>query len=82
MTLLRSLIANIPTVAPVPHRAVLSVAGTQAAEFLNGILSCSVQEPTRRPLYSALLHPQAGGFVRKVTIIIDGQSLQSGEGSL
>lgn len=62
-SLLRSLIPNVPTVAPVPHRAILSVAGTQAAEFLNGILASTVQEPAR-PLYSALLHPQAGGFVR------------------
>lgn len=56
-SLLRSLIPNVPTVAPVPHRAILSVAGTQAAEFLNGILASTVQEPAR-PLYSALLHPQ------------------------
>lgn len=63
-SLLRSLIPNVPTVAPVPHRAVLSVAGTQTAEFLNGILASSIQEPTRGPLYSALLHPQAGGLVQ------------------
>ena len=59
----------MPTVAPVPHRAVLSVAGTQAAEFLNGILASSVQAPAR-PLYSVLLHPQAGGFVQQVTIVL------------
>lgn len=74
MASLRALIPNIPTVAPVPHRAVLSVAGIQAAEFLNGILASSVQEPTR-PLYSALLHPQAGGFVQQVTIYIDKGNL-------
>jgi folate-binding Fe-S cluster repair protein YgfZ len=66
--LLRSLIPNVPTIAPVPHRAVLAVTGTSASEFLNGILTSSVHEPARGPSYSALLHPQAGSFVREINL--------------
>jgi hypothetical protein len=54
---LRPLIHKIPTVARVPHRSVLSLAGSQASEFLNGILSTSVHSPPR-PFYSAFLHAQ------------------------
>jgi folate-binding Fe-S cluster repair protein YgfZ len=73
--LLRSLIPNVPTMAPVPHRAILSVAGIQASEFLNGILASSVHEPSGGPSYSALLHPQAGNFVRQVSNPTDKQDL-------
>ncbi|KAJ7667956.1 Aminomethyltransferase folate-binding domain-containing protein [Mycena polygramma] len=54
---LRPLIPKIPTVARVPHRSVLSLAGSQASEFLNGILSTQVHTPPR-PFYSAFLHAQ------------------------
>ncbi|RDB22593.1 putative transferase CAF17, mitochondrial [Hypsizygus marmoreus] len=56
--ILRALARNIPTVATVPHRAVISVAGSQASEFLNGILSSAVQEPIKRPRFTAFLHAQ------------------------
>ncbi|KAF7332180.1 Aminomethyltransferase folate-binding domain-containing protein [Mycena kentingensis (nom. inval.)] len=46
-----------PTIARVPHRAVLSIAGSQVPEFLHGILSASVHTPPR-PFYSAFLHAQ------------------------
>ncbi|KAJ7700021.1 Aminomethyltransferase folate-binding domain-containing protein [Mycena rosella] len=54
---LRPLLQKIPTIARVPHRSVLSLAGPQASEFLNGILSTLVQAPPR-PFYSAFLHAQ------------------------
>ncbi|KAJ7129754.1 Aminomethyltransferase folate-binding domain-containing protein [Mycena epipterygia] len=54
---LRPLIQKIPTVARVPHRSVLSVAGSQASEFLNGI-SSNLIHASPRPLYSAFLHAQ------------------------
>ncbi|KAJ7368237.1 Aminomethyltransferase folate-binding domain-containing protein [Mycena albidolilacea] len=54
---LRPLIPKIPTIARVPHRSVLSLTGSQASEFLNGILSTQVHSPPR-PFYSAFLHAQ------------------------
>ncbi|KAJ7283717.1 Aminomethyltransferase folate-binding domain-containing protein [Mycena rebaudengoi] len=55
--MLRPLIQKIPTIARVPHRSILSLSGSQASEFLNGILSTLVQDPPR-PFYSAFLHAQ------------------------
>ncbi|KAJ7744507.1 Aminomethyltransferase folate-binding domain-containing protein [Mycena maculata] len=54
---LQGLIQKIPTVARIPHRSVLSLAGSQAPEFLNGILSTLVHS-SPRPFYSAFLHAQ------------------------
>jgi folate-binding Fe-S cluster repair protein YgfZ len=54
---LRSLLRHTPSLAPVPHRAVLSVTGSQASEFLQGVVSASVTSPPK-PGYSALLHAQ------------------------
>ena len=56
----RALLRNVPTVAHVPHRAVLSVVGSQASEFLNGILASTVHDPPPGPFFSAFLHAQAG----------------------
>ncbi|KNZ79866.1 Putative transferase CAF17, mitochondrial [Termitomyces sp. J132] len=55
---LRFLPRNIPTVAPVPHRAVLSLGGSDVSEFLNGILASHVTEP-KAPRYSVFLNAQA-----------------------
>lgn len=52
---LRALLRTIPTLAPVSNRAVLSVSGSQAAEFLNGLLACGVQG---KQTYGAFLHAQ------------------------
>lgn len=52
---LRTLLRTIPTLAPVSNRAVLSVSGSQASEFLNGLLGCSVQG---KQIYGAFLHAQ------------------------
>ncbi|KAJ7068205.1 Aminomethyltransferase folate-binding domain-containing protein [Mycena amicta] len=55
--LLPPIISRVPSLARVPHRAVLSLAGSQATEFLNGIVSASVPSQPR-PFYSAFLQPQ------------------------
>jgi len=54
----RALVRNVPTVAPVPHRSILSVTGSQAVEFLNGIISSSVPDHPQSHFYSAFLHAQ------------------------
>ncbi|RDX53200.1 Aminomethyltransferase folate-binding domain-containing protein [Lentinus brumalis] len=56
--ILRSLVRSTPTVAPVPHRAVVSVTGSQAAEFLNGLTAASVPGHPHSHFYSAFLHAQ------------------------
>ncbi|KAI0650067.1 Aminomethyltransferase folate-binding domain-containing protein [Trametes meyenii] len=55
---LRALVRNTPTVAPVPHRAVILITGSQAAEFLNGLTAASVPGHPKSHFYSAFLHPQ------------------------
>ncbi|KAG1753967.1 uncharacterized protein EDB91DRAFT_1242925 [Suillus paluster] len=52
---LRALLRTVPTLAPVSNRAVLSVSGSQATEFLNGLLASSVQG---KQTYGAFLHAQ------------------------
>ncbi|KAL1739231.1 hypothetical protein HDZ31DRAFT_69155 [Schizophyllum fasciatum] len=54
---LRALIYYVPTVAPVANRALLAVTGSQAVEFLNGLVASEVQAP-HKPFYTAFLHPQ------------------------
>ncbi|KAI0722962.1 Aminomethyltransferase folate-binding domain-containing protein [Earliella scabrosa] len=56
--ILRSLVRSTPTVAPVPHRAIISVTGSQAAEFLNGLTAASVPGHPHSHFYSAFLHAQ------------------------
>ncbi|KAJ3572456.1 hypothetical protein NP233_g3064 [Leucocoprinus birnbaumii] len=57
-----SFLANVlrktPTIAKLANRGVLSVSGSQASEFLNGLLSTSVSNPPKGPFYSAFLHAQ------------------------
>lgn len=50
-----NLLRKTPTIVQLTHRGVLSVSGSQAPEFLNGLLSTSV---SKGPLYSAFLHAQ------------------------
>ncbi|KAF8842303.1 Aminomethyltransferase folate-binding domain-containing protein [Paxillus ammoniavirescens] len=52
---LRTLIRTTPTVAPITNRAVLSVSGSDATQFLNGLLANSVEG---RQTYGAFLHAQ------------------------
>ncbi|KAJ7593385.1 Aminomethyltransferase folate-binding domain-containing protein [Mycena floridula] len=57
MHFLHPLLSLGPRVAHLPQRSVVSVAGSQASIFLNGILSSAVS--TRGPFFSAFLNPQA-----------------------
>ncbi|KIJ69985.1 hypothetical protein HYDPIDRAFT_78408 [Hydnomerulius pinastri MD-312] len=52
---LRALLRTTPTIAPVTNRAVLSVSGSDATRFLNGLLASSVQD---KQSYGAFLHAQ------------------------
>ncbi|KAF9247235.1 hypothetical protein BU15DRAFT_84766 [Melanogaster broomeanus] len=52
---LRTLLRTTPTLAPITNRAVLSVSGSDATEFLNGLLANSVQG---KQSYGAFLHAQ------------------------
>ncbi|KAG6337365.1 hypothetical protein ID866_1738 [Astraeus odoratus] len=52
---LRTLLRAAPTVAPVPNRTVLSVSGSDATQFLNGLLAVTVQG---KQCYGAFLHAQ------------------------
>lgn len=54
--LLRSLVRRTPTIAPVPRRALISVTGSQAAEFLNGLTAASVPGHPDSHFYSVFLH--------------------------
>ncbi|KAL0577708.1 ccr4 associated factor [Marasmius crinis-equi] len=55
---LRSLVSNAPSVTRIPSRAVLSITGSQASEFLNGMLSSSIPDAPKRPFFSAILNAQ------------------------
>ena len=55
---LGSTMRTTPTVAPVAHRGLLYVSGSQCSEFLNGILATSVPKPARGPFFTTILHPQ------------------------
>ncbi|KAJ3485042.1 hypothetical protein NLI96_g5233 [Meripilus lineatus] len=54
----RSLLRRTPTVAPIPHRSLIAVTGSQASQFLNGIVSCPVSGPPNRHHFTAFLHAQ------------------------
>ena len=56
---LRALVREIPTVSPLPNRAFISVTGSQAGEFLNGLTAGHVPTiPSRAHVYTAFLHAQ------------------------
>ncbi|KXN83689.1 Putative transferase CAF17, mitochondrial [Leucoagaricus sp. SymC.cos] len=55
---LANILRKTPTIAQLTNRGVLSVSGSQAPEFLHGLLSTSVPSPPKGPLYSAFLHAQ------------------------
>ncbi|KAF9452490.1 Aminomethyltransferase folate-binding domain-containing protein [Macrolepiota fuliginosa MF-IS2] len=55
---LSNLLRKTPTIAKLSNRGVLSVSGSQASEFLNGLLSTSVPNPPSGPFFSAFLHAQ------------------------
>ncbi|KAI0069056.1 Aminomethyltransferase folate-binding domain-containing protein [Artomyces pyxidatus] len=47
-----------PTIARLKSRSLISVTGSQAADFLNGLLATSVPRTPLTPFYSAFLHAQ------------------------
>jgi len=54
----RSLARSTPTIAPISHRALLSITGTQASEFLSGIVASSAPPSPDCHFYTAFLHAQ------------------------
>lgn len=66
---LRSLVRKTPTIAPVPHRAVLSVTGSQAAEFLNGVVASSVPSSPDAHFYTAFLQAQVND-IRVIVLLV------------
>ena len=68
----RALVRTTPSLAPVPNRAVLSVTGAHAADFLNGIVSSSVAASTPQSpahFYTAFLHAQASPLFLPLTML-------------
>ena len=55
----RALMRTTPTIVRLQNRSLISVSGSQAAEFLNGLLSTAV---TTGSFYSSFLHAQVGYF--------------------
>lgn len=54
----RALVRATPTIVRLQNRALISVSGSQAAEFLNGLLSSAVTNQPYRSFYSSFLHAQ------------------------
>src|ERR1700728_4728943 len=73
-----NLLRLIPTTAPVAHRAILDLRGSQASQFLNGILATVVHATPKGPFFSAFLHAQAGLFFFKVYFVIKSSMLHQG----
>lgn len=60
--ILHTLSRTTPSIAPIAHRGILSINGSQSTEFLNGLLASSVRKPAQSQ-FSAILHPQARTLV-------------------
>ncbi|EPQ59268.1 Aminomethyltransferase folate-binding domain-containing protein [Gloeophyllum trabeum ATCC 11539] len=78
---LRALFRHTPTVAPVPHRSILSVSGSDAPHFLNGILSSTVPLAQRNPFFSSFLHAQ-GRVLYDVFVYTQTDPMKGGESYL
>lgn len=70
----RSLIRRTPTIARISNRAVISVSGSQASEFLNGLLTTSVTNPPHGPFYSAFLQAQVRSSSKLHGIVVSYHS--------
>ncbi|KAK1224415.1 ccr4 associated factor [Marasmius sp. AFHP31] len=77
---LRTLLHNGPSIARIPSRAVIAVTGSQASEFLNGMLASSVPDTPRRPFFSAILNAQ--GRVLYDLLIYSDQDINGRPGYL
>jgi folate-binding Fe-S cluster repair protein YgfZ len=58
----RALVRATPTIVRLQNRAIISISGSQAAEFLNGLLSTAVTTQPLRSFYSSFLHAQVSSF--------------------
>jgi folate-binding Fe-S cluster repair protein YgfZ len=58
----RALTRATPTIVRLQNRGLISVSGSQAAEFLNGLLSTAVTTQPLGSFYSSFLHAQVGSF--------------------
>ncbi|KAI0699434.1 Aminomethyltransferase folate-binding domain-containing protein [Cytidiella melzeri] len=67
----RSLVRSTPTIAPVPHRALLAVTGSQVQEFLSGIIASNVPPSQDCHFYTAFLHAQARRLVFAGRVLYD-----------
>jgi len=54
----RSIAKAGSVVAPVPHRNIIAISGSQASEFLHGILASGVGQRGHLPFFSAFLNAQ------------------------
>jgi len=59
-----ALVRAIPTIVRLQNRALISVSGSQAAEFLNGLLSTAVTTQPHHSFYSSFLHAQVSSVGR------------------
>lgn len=55
---IRHLLRSTPTIAPVPNRGLLYLSGSQATEFVNGLLASTVPKFGTGPFFSAFIHAQ------------------------
>ncbi len=69
-----ALMRATPTIVRLQNRGLISVSGSQAAEFLNGLLSTAVTTQSLGSFYSSFLHAQVGSFGM---LQIQGLKLQS-----
>jgi len=60
----RALVRATPTIVRLQNRALISVSGSQAAEFLNGLLSTAVTTQHHASSYSSFLHAQVSSVGR------------------
>jgi hypothetical protein len=77
----RALVRAIPTIVRLQNRALISVSGSQAAEFLNGLLSSAVTNQPYRSFYSSFLHAQVS-LVRMLAPPLTKAVVKSGPGHI
>ena len=62
-SVVKSLVRPGKFLAPIPNRGIISVFGSQASSFLNGLLSSFIRPQDNGPQFSAVLNAQAGPSV-------------------
>jgi folate-binding Fe-S cluster repair protein YgfZ len=66
----RALVRATPTIVRLQNRALISVSGSQAAEFLNGLLSTAVTTQPYRSFFSSFLHAQVSSVRAHLLLIL------------